>query len=278
MLRVLICLWLLKELAVNWTYSDILYGADGFIEHKPNFLDKLPAGFSGIQRHYKVFISLYGTCILCYMMGIGRWFTALLVFLMYQALLKMNPFYSNGGNMMAKLLLFFLIFADSYKYLVVIKDRTLNQETKKWGNMISNLAALSIMLQLCMTYLAYGITKLIDPLWISGQGVYYALSMERFMATSLSKYLVQNKWMVVALNYWVIGLEVLFPLLVWFKKLRRPLLAMGLLLHAGIFVLLMIYDFQFIMLLYYGLFLPNDKLRTIASRMKSRFKKVVSRY
>lgn len=206
------------------------------------------------------FIVPYIVAIVLNIMGIGRWFTALLVFAMLVVLQKMNLSFFNGGDMMARLILFYLIFANSYEYFVLVKQAPVENEKRKFQNLLSNLAAFSIMLQLCLAYFASGIAKLNDPLWWNGEATYYALSMERFIGTPVNKYIVQHRWIDLATNYITLLFELLFPVLIWIKKIRKPLLVTGFLFHLCMYIFLMIYGFQIVFLLIYGLFIPNKKL------------------
>jgi len=267
-LRVAISTWFLKELCINWSSLDILYGTESFVVHKPNFISRLPGGFAMARTHFWWLIIPYIGVLGLNIMGIGRWVTGLALFIMVDLLQKMNMSVINGGDKMAKLILLYLVIADSYQYFAwQNKKKEANEKKKKLRNLLSNLAALSIMLQLCVAYFATGLAKLYDPLWQQGEAVYYAFSMERFMGTPFNQYLVQNKWLVIAATYFVLLFEIGFPVLIWIKKLRAPLLIAGVLMHVGIYIFLMIYGFQIVFLLIYGLFLPNDRLLSFFNRI-----------
>lgn len=267
-LRVAISFWLLKEVCINWPNMELLYGHSVFFVPKTTILNRLPGGLPFIREHYLWFIILYIVVIILNILGIGRWFTALVLLLMFYLLYQMNMFFTNAGDKMARLILMYLVFADSYQYLVLIKAKHANVYTAKFTNLVSNLAALSIMLQLCLIYFTLGINKLNDPLWQHGQATYYALSMERYAGTSLNKYLVQYKWLDVVSNYAVMLFELFFPLLIWFKKLRKPLLAAGIVFHLCIYIFMMIYGFQIVFVITYGLFLPNSFFTRLYERVK----------
>jgi len=49
-----------------------------------------------------------------------------MLFIMFYVLQKMNMSMINGGDAMARLILFYLIFADSYKYFVLIKQKNID--------------------------------------------------------------------------------------------------------------------------------------------------------
>ena len=269
-LRVAISVWQFKELCINWSSFDVLYGEGAFVVNKPNFISRLPGGFPMVTKYFWWLIIPYIGVIWLNIIGIGRWVTALALFILVDLLHKMNMSFLNGGDKMAKLILLYLVFADSYQYFVWKKKKdTADSQRSKRRNLLSNLAALSIMLQLCVAYFGTGLAKLMDSFWRSGEAVYYALLMERFMGTSFNHHIVQYKWLVISATYFVLLFELLFPVLIWIKKLRKPLLVAGILLHAGIYIFLMIYGFQIVFLLIYGLFLANDRLVEVTKKIVS---------
>ncbi|MEO6721240.1 MAG: HTTM domain-containing protein [Ferruginibacter sp.] len=259
-LRVAISVWLLQELIFNLPILELLYSSSSFVIPQKNFLNWLPWGYSLIRTHYMWFIVCYMGVIILNIFGIGRWVTGLLLFVMTHILQKMNLTVLDGGDVMARLILLYLIFADSYQYFVLFKQKKINNARQKVSNLLSNLAAFSIMLHLCLAYFTSGLLKINDPYWWKGEAIYYTLQMERFIGTPLNKYIIQHPWIELIINYAVLAFELIFPVLVWIKKCRKPLLIMGILFHIGIFIFLMIYGFQVVFVLIYGLFLPNNKL------------------
>ena len=273
-LRVAISIWLLKEVVINWPAMDILYGPSTFVTLKSNLISRIPGGGLTLVRTYYLWVIVtYIIVILLNILGIGRWVTALLLFLMVDFLEKMNTSFVNGGDKMVRLILLYMIFANSYQYFVLYKNKKEISEKGELKNLISNLAAVSIMLQLCIAYFGSGIAKINDTFWLNGEATYYALSMERFVGTPLNKYIVQQKWIDYITNYGTIVFELLFPLLIWVKKMRKPLLAAGIIFHLCIYIFMMIYGFEIVFILIYGLFLPNKMLADFSQKIKSFFRK-----
>ena len=251
---------------------EILYGNSAFVVPENNLISRLPGGgFLLVKQHYMWFMLFYVALIFMSITGIGKWLTATLLFITVYLLQKTNTTMLNGGDKMVLAILLYLIFADSYQYFVFIRQKHNNKEYQKIQNLLSNLAAFSIMLQLCLSYFSSGVAKANDVLWLHGEATYYALSMERFAGTAFNKYIVQSKWIDYFTNYATMSFELLFPLLIWKKKLRKPLLITGLLFHLCIYVFLMIYGFQIVFILIYGLFLPNQQLLDFARKCKTFF-------
>lgn len=267
-LRVAVSIFLLAQVFINWSYLDMLYGNSGFIEFKVNFLNRLPGGVGFVREHYMKFIAAYMGVLILNILGIGRWITALVLYLMVYILQQMNTVFINGGDVMARLILFYLVFADTYQYFVVSPQKPVSPGKKSVQNLLSNLAALSIMLQLCLAYFSSGIAKAMDPMWQRGEATYYAMQLERFIGTPLNQYIVQHKWANYFSNYATVVVELCFPILVWFKRLRPFILISGFILHLSIYIFLMIYGFQLVFLLIYGLFLPNAFWVKFAKRLR----------
>jgi len=270
-LRIAISIWLLKEVCINWSSMDMLYGHSAFIVPENNIIRRFSEDYLIVKDYYVWFIFFYSVIIVFNMLGIGRRVTAVLLFINLYLLQKMNWSIFNGGDLMARLIVFYLIFADSYQYFVLFKNKNKARQLRKLTNLVSNLAALSIMLQLCIAYFSTGLGKLNTDLWKSGEAVYYAMLNERFMGTPYNRWLVQHKWIDYTANYATLVFELGFPFLIWFKKLRPTLLITGIIFHLGIYIFLMIYGFQIVFLLIYGLFLPNDLLLKYAGKVNTFF-------
>ena len=271
-LRVAISVWLLSEIICNYQSLHLLYGPGSFFVRRENAVSKIfPGGFTFLQSHYLyVFIGYFILCTLN-ILGIGRRGTALLLFLMVDLVQKMNMPIVNGGNMLARLILLYLVFADSWQFLVLFKTRVAAGDSKKARNLLSNLAALSLMFHLCLIYFASGLAKLNTSMWYNGEATYYALSLERFSGTALNQWLVQYKWFDLVTSYAVLLFELLFPILIWIKPMRKSLLIAGVLFHLSIAVFLMIYNMELVFILVYAMFLPNRHWLQLAERFNSYF-------
>ncbi len=271
-LRIAICIFLLSTILMNWSSMDTLYSRSSFVTHDPNLFSKLPSGtFQFIQQYYLIFILTYILVILLNFTGIGKGFTMLLLFLMFDVNQKMTVPFVIGGDKMIGNIILFLIFADSYEYFSLHRQHSIRNRKRQLKDLLSNLAAFSIMLQLCFAYFSSAVAKLSDPIWLNGEAVYYALQIERFMGTPYNKWIAQHRLLVVFASYLVLLIELLFPFLIWIKKLRLTFLIAGFLLHASLYIFLMIYGFQIVFVLIYGLFLPNDLLLKYAHKINSFF-------
>lgn len=271
-LRVAMSLWLLKDLLLFWPSFDTLYSNHSFLVREDNnILLTFPGSIAFIRNHYMVAVDLYIILIIMNIFGIGRWMTGLAVFIMMDLFQKLNTSMVNGGDKMGRLVLLYLVFAGSYDYLVLYKKRNISPERKKLLNMISNIAAYSLMLQLCLSYFCSGISKLTNEWWRHGTAIYYAMSMERFNGTPLNNYLVHNAFFVKVGTYYTLFFEIAFSFFVWIKKFRKPFIIGGLILHLFIYIFMMLYSFEEVFILQLGIFLTNEESLRIARRFKRFF-------
>lgn len=104
--------------------------------------------------------------------------------------------------------------------------------------------------QLCVIYGYSGLEKLKGATWWSGEALWYVLAnsqLARFDMTWMASFPI----VIVLATYATLLWEIYFPVLVWVKPLRKPLLAFGVLLHFQIGLLMSIPHFGAIMALSY---------------------------
>ena len=109
--------------------------------------------------------------------------------------------------------------------------------------------------------------KLDNRLWTSGLGVWLpsSLPMAVWNDTSL---LLNQKEVVIFLGYFVLVFETLFIFLFWFKRLRVPLMVIGIFFHIGILVTYPIPLFALTFIIIYLLMVPPAFWLWIAGKMQ----------
>jgi hypothetical protein len=113
-----------------------------------------------------------------------------------------------------------------------------------------------------------------SKVWFSGVATYYTLNLERFAGTSFNKIIVQNGFFVTIATYVTVLWETFFPALIWNKKARIPLLALGVMMHMGIYFMMMIHDFEILFIATYGFFFTDKELRWAKNKVLVKFQKV----
>lgn len=121
-----------------------------------------------------------------------------------------------------------------------------------------------LQIELCVIYLSTGLAKLVLPLlgddgfastWWRGTAVHYVLNYVTMSRWSYAQ-LPLPLWFTGMLTYVSVWWEVLFPVLVLFRRTRGPALLFGLLFHLGIYLMIEIGWFSFYMMAFYGVWTP----------------------
>lgn len=127
---------------------------------------------------------------------------------------------------------------------------------KRFGH---NLAVWALLLQLCVAYLLAGMAKLFDTDWQHGNAIPLILRIHHFSLYSGNPTGGQASWLMLLINYLVLLYQVLFPVLVWFNKIKKPLLWFGIAMHVYIALVMGLPYFSLTMIIGYLLFWPFKK-------------------
>lgn len=149
--------------------------------------------------------------------------------------------YVIGGNLLIISLLFYLIFANEKK-----KD-SFQFELNKW-------ILLACQVQICFVYFFSGLWKLAGDEWLSGTAMSYILNIEEYSHPWIMNHMADKKWLMYLATYSALTYQLLFPFLVWIKKIKRPLLLIGVAFHLFIGLGMGIWDFALVMIASYMAF------------------------
>lgn len=269
-LRVALCAWFLKELLFRWPAFEILYSTHSFLKIRPSdsfHLFHLDLFF--LKEHYLVVVWACVVLLLLNIFGIGKNIVSLLVFLMLTLLYNINNKFSNGGDEMSLLLAFYLSFANTFSHFTLFKPKEYALPKQKIYNLISNLAVYAIIINLSLSYFMSGWYKLQDTYWLRGTGMYYILNDERFSILAAGgRHISAPAILVYFLTYSTILFEIGFPFFVYFRRSKRIVLILGLLMHLGIYIFLMIYGLSVIFVIQYGLFFSDEETTAAVKKVK----------
>lgn len=256
-LRVFCSLWMLKEIVINIPYLHTMYAADSFVE---------PRGWLLLHQHYILFIICYSILLLVNTFGIGKNFTAVIVFLFTEMLFRLNPTVVNGGFHLCRFMLLYLSFANTYTYFT-LKPIQKNISDNSTSILLTNIAVYAILIHLCIIYFSTALYKLQTPQWRNGTAIYYILHYERYNGTGHNAALAKYTWLNYTINYFTLAFELVFPFLIWFKPCRKWLIIAGIIMHLTIYWLFMLYGFQFVFIAVYGLFYTDEEWKIAAKKL-----------
>jgi hypothetical protein len=116
-------------------------------------------------------------------------------------------------------------------------------------------------LQLSVIYFFSGLTKFLDPAWMSGGALESVLrnpSYSRWDLNSLLQIQITSITFVF-LTYFVMAWEVAFPFLVSIRRTRKVTLLIGVCFHVALLILLQLRAFSVLMLTLYLVFLRTER-------------------
>jgi hypothetical protein len=274
-LRVLVSLWFIKEMFFRWPAFEVLYSSNSFLKlDSTHSLQIFGLNAHFLKEHYMMLVIVCILLLLLNLFGIGRNLVSLLLFLAFTVLYHLDNMFANSGDEMSMLLLFYLSFANTFSHLTLFKRKPLSPQKEKIYNLISNLAAYSMMVNLCLSYFMAGVFKASDPYWQKGTGIYYFVNDDRYSVFAAGgKHVDFPLILSYIFNYGTLLLEFCFPFLVWHKKYRNIVFIICLLMHLGIYAFLMIYGMTVIFIIQYGMFYSNEEVMAVVEKIKLFFRK-----
>ncbi|WCO02514.1 DCC1-like thiol-disulfide oxidoreductase family protein [Psychroserpens ponticola] len=120
-----------------------------------------------------------------------------------------------------------------------------------------------------LVYLDSVFFKLNSKIWTSGLGMWYPASLPQ-MTIFNNQWLLNQEFLIKFLGYLTFAFEIVFPFLFWMKKLRIPLLIIGIGLHLGILIEFPIPYFGLGVIAVYVLLIPNHLWKRLERKIKAK--------
>jgi HTTM domain len=184
---------------------------------------------------------------------------SVIVFLCLASIQQRNLYITHGGDTFLRLAGFFLIFAPSGAVLSL--DRLIRIWRGKDSARVrprSPWAQRMIQIQLALIYLTTFLVKIKGAPWLDGTALFYVYHLDELRRFPLPSWFMSP--LVLRLGTWFgLGLEFSLGVLIWMKRLRYPILGLGVLFHLWLDYSLNIPLFQWDILSAYILFVdPAD--------------------
>jgi len=179
--------------------------------------------------------------------GLSLWFTRshfLADVILWLLVLNIhNTLYATltGGNFLLNQFLFFNCFLSFTSKRSSGKSRDLNV-------LLHNFSVIAIILQICLAYFLAALSKLADPLWVHGEAMASVMQIEHFSLYSALDFDPGFKSVYRIFNFVVLFFQLLFPVFVWIKPLKKPLLLLGIAIHLYISLMMGLFMFGIIMI------------------------------
>lgn len=121
---------------------------------------------------------------------------------------------------------------------------------------LNQLSRTAVIVQICMVYFLSALYKLSGDMWLHGEAIYYTLELDRFSREWIqSSGITQSKWLMCTLNYFALGYQLLFPVLVFIRRISTPVLVVGIVFHLTTAMVMHLWDFGTAMLISYLIFI-----------------------
>lgn len=203
----------------------------------------------------------------------GLWtrVSSVVVFLCLTSMQQRNLFITHGGDTFLRVAGFFLMFAPAGAALSL--DRWIRIRRGLEGNAIAPRAPWAqrvIQLQLALMYLASFCWKLKGNTWLEGTALYYVLHLQAIARFPIPGW-IQNPAILKLGSWFTLLLEFSLGVLIWFRRLRYPLLLIGIVFHLSIEYALNLPMFEWDVLSAYILFVDPVDLERIWSGTQQRW-------
>lgn len=218
-----------------------------------------------------LFLALGFILSITFTLGIIPRISALILFFMLLVFKFRNIYLLDGGDNIVTVLLPLYVFIDSKSLIESYNTLKNRYHISKNYYIIksSQLFVFAIMFQICIIYFFAGLHKLQGEVWRDGTALYYILNTDDFCPYSfLNTKLTALPFFVYGMTWFTVFFQLSFPFLVFIRKTRKTVLLLGILLHIGIFILMRIDNFSFLMIACYAIFFKDQEYDIARMKMQ----------
>ena len=200
------------------------------------------------------------------LLGLFTPVSVIVVYMTLTSLVNRNLALCNGGDVVARVMWFLLIFASSGHAFSLDEYLFYRPNMPDKEYLMQAPWALRLMqIQLCVIYLRSVYWKLKGRTYRNGTALYYALRNDTYARMSVPAFLLQ-KPLIRFLTWGVLAAEVFLGVGLWIRELQYPAIATGFLLHMSIELTLNVHLFGWLMMTSLLLFIdPSDWMRLVQS-------------
>lgn len=205
----------------------------------------------------------------CLTVGYRTRLAAVLVFVAITSFDRRNPFVFNSGDDLIRILALCLALAPTGATLSL--DAWRRERAHFWSAPLVRAWSLRLMqVQLSVLYAASVWAKLRGFAWNDGTAVSYALRIKDIQRFAAPDVLTHSVTASELMSYGTIAVEASLALLVWNRRARPWVLALGVLVHFSTEVTLRLGLFAWTLLVLYLAFLPPETARGLIERARVR--------
>lgn len=251
-LRISFGLLILYMYLIHYAQRRFLWGPNGMQNHD-SLRDQmtLTSNFSLYQLsdsmvYFEVIFHLGILFALLFTVGFMNRTVAVLNFLFLWSLQHANVLILDGGDNIMRIILLYLIFANTASHFSIDRTRKIGKisKPKPLSNALHNLAVLASILQLCLMYLSSGLHKVMGEMWTNGTALYYILQVGEYTHPFFQTIISSSEIILMIGAYSAIFIQLSFPFLLLNRYTKYLAMFNIVALHIGIAVVMGLFTFS----------------------------------
>jgi Vitamin K-dependent gamma-carboxylase len=209
---------------------------------------------------------------ICLTIGLFPQVAALVVFLALMSLQRRDPFVVNSGDVLMRVLSFYLIFAPTGAALSI--SRFITNRSGFWTFPArARWPVRLLQIQFSILYLVAVWTKVRGITWNNGTAVSYAFRIVDLERLPVPSFISHSPLISNFLTYGTLAIELSLAILVWNRKLRPWVLLAGLSLHLGIEYAIRVGFYGLTIMSLYLIWVPPERMEAILVAVRRRLSK-----
>jgi len=252
--RIVFAITIFISILGKYPCRELFYGEMGLVRYETMtqyfpfnpilFFRWVPSGDPALKYYFLGIL----VSVIALIFGFCTRISSILVFLGLMSLSNRNFFVDNSGDDLMRINSLILMFSEAGAAFSI--DRWLKIKRglgKRELPLRSPWAQRLLQLQLAFLYIDTFYLKLPGEGWRDGTALYYAINCMELRRFTF-KYLFYYLWQIKVATYSALLIEFSLATLVWFRKFRYWVLAIGALFHFGINLVMQFPVFQYVMI------------------------------
>ncbi len=252
--RILLSLILLIDTIFLWLDAKVLLGPKGLLQYEQFYKRNRLVAFSlflylpPTMRSVYLVLTLHVIFLLMMLVGFLAPLCIVLVFITLTSIINRNPGLGNGGDVVARLMLFLLMFTPCSHALSMDEWLFYQPSTPDGQHLFQAPWALRLMqIQLSAIYLKSVYWKLKGKTYLRGTAFYYSMRNNKYSRWQVPEFFVLG-WPGKIMTWSILASEVFLGTGLWIQELRYPAIISGFALHLFIELTLNVHLFGWYMM------------------------------
>lgn len=259
-------------LAIGWSISLLpdlypLFGPQGIVPQQPG--DVFDWGVFAIWTSERALLIGWAVLLVSSIALAIGWHSRLAALALYLLILSFqhrDPWAWNGGDTTLRIEALILALSPCGAALSLDQARSTGtfwsaQQRPQW-------AVRLLQLQMSLIYLASALSKINGEAWPHGTAVSYALRLQDLILLSPPHWVSNNALLMNSATWATLVIELSLGLLVWNRRLRPWVLAVGVTMHTIIMITIAVGFFSLAMFVLYLAFISPETVQRIPSTAK----------